>query len=32
MNICFKGTGHFLPEKVQSNEDFLAHEFYTEEG
>ena len=32
MNICFTGTGHFLPEKVQSNEDFLAHEFYTEDG
>lgn len=32
MNICFKGTGHFLPERVQSNADFLKHEFYTEEG
>ncbi|MBK6266685.1 ketoacyl-ACP synthase III [Marivirga sp. S37H4] len=31
-NIIFNGTGSYIPSKIISNEDFLDHTFYTEDG
>lgn len=32
LNAVIKGSGHFLPEKIIKNSDFLHHEFYDEKG
>ncbi|WP_375579030.1 ketoacyl-ACP synthase III [Marivirga tractuosa] len=31
-NVVFNGIGSFVPENVVTNEDFLNHEFYMEDG
>lgn len=31
-NVVFNGIGSYVPENIVSNEHFLQHEFYTEEG
>ena len=32
LNTVITGSGHFLPEKVVKNSDFLHYEFYDEQG
>lgn len=32
INTVITGSGHFLPERVIKNTDFLNHEFYDEQG
>lgn len=32
MSIIIKGTGSYIPENIIKNEDFISHEFYTEDG
>lgn len=31
-NVVFNGVGSYIPKNIVTNEDFLQHEFYTEEG
>lgn len=31
-NIIIKGTGHYIPENVVKNEDFINHSFYGTDG
>ncbi len=31
-NVIFNGTGSYIPGNIVKNEDFLQHEFFTEEG
>ncbi|MGV4528865.1 3-oxoacyl-ACP synthase III family protein [Ornithobacterium rhinotracheale] len=32
LNAIIKGSGHYLPENIVKNSDFLSHEFYDEKG
>lgn len=32
MNTIITGSGHFLPERIVKNEEFLNYEFYDEQG